>query len=209
MSTKWFLNWWQGVKGPAVQTGLNENSKRLKTQSSLSSISSPWAFPFQLESGEVIEAALRFHQSPTPIQVVRLSSVLDRMHRWLFMRPNLEMIFKSGSQSGKRDSFKGRMKIMTRQFWRSQESVSQCSDNSNTLKNATRAPKIPGSFLLVRMNADMAKLSTIQAGYISQCMFMRWIVEEYIQDKFSFIIYRKRRSEKRKAEERRSRYAKR
>ena len=32
--------------------------------------------------GEVIDAALRFHHSPTPIQVVRLSSVLDRMHQW-------------------------------------------------------------------------------------------------------------------------------
>eukprot|EP00435_Cladocopium_sp_Y103_P070255 s1508_g34.t2 len=41
-----------------------------------------WCIGFPPETlGEVIEAALRFHQSPTPIQVVRLSSVLDRMHQ--------------------------------------------------------------------------------------------------------------------------------
>mmetsp|Transcript_11443 Transcript_11443/g.19348 ORF Transcript_11443/g.19348 Transcript_11443/m.19348 type:complete len:171 (+) Transcript_11443:100-612(+) len=41
-----------------------------------------WCVGFPPETlGEVIEAALRFHQSPTPIQVVRLSSVLDRMHQ--------------------------------------------------------------------------------------------------------------------------------
>ena len=35
---------------------------------------------FAFLSGEVVEAALRFHHSPTPIQVLRLSSTLDRMH---------------------------------------------------------------------------------------------------------------------------------
>ena len=40
-----------------------------------------WCTSFPSEMlGEVVEAALRFHHSPTPIQVLRLSSTLERMH---------------------------------------------------------------------------------------------------------------------------------